>query len=186
MTSEIILPTQFNNIGDGSLQLSNIKVDADYCKKWNETMQDFVVLTKNGNLISNSLYRVGGMGAKPDGKNYFMLLKYVEAYYSADIMKGSKTKDPKHLEGRWCILDKDGIEKAIFDRFKSPYLVRDSCIYSIEQNYYNIETGEFYCHAYTSMSSSEYLFLNNEFDKDLSKRGVMKINKKDGTWVLFV
>jgi hypothetical protein len=35
------------------------------------------------------------------------------------------------------------------------------------------------------MNSNEYLFLNNEYDKDESKRGVMKINKKDGTWELF-
>lgn len=167
------------------LELSKITLREDYCKEWNENATDFVVLTKDEQLINKSIYRVGGMGSKPDGKNYFMLLKYVEAYYPADIMKMSKNKDPKHLESRWCILDKDGIEKVVFDNFKSPYLVRNSCIYSIDQHYYNIETGEFYCHAYTSMTSSEYLFLKNEFDKDISKRGVMKINKKDGTWELF-
>ncbi len=167
------------------LQLSKITLREDYCKEWNENMHDFVVLTKNEQLINKSIYRVGGLGSKPDGKNYFMLLKYVEAYYPADIMKSCQNKDPKHLQGRWCILDKDGNEKVLFDTFKSPYLVKNSCIYSIEQNYYNIETGELYCKAYTSMSSSEYLFLNNEFDNDLTKRGVMKINKKDGTWELF-
>lgn len=179
------LPSFVNYVDSSGLQLSQIKVDEDYCKKWNERMTDFVVLTKNGELISNSLYRVGGMGGKPDGKNYFMLLKYVEDYYSADIMRMSKSKDSKHLSGQWCIIDKNGIEKVVFESFKSPYLVKDSCIYSIDQTYYNIETGELYCKAYTQMSSSQYLFLSNEYDDDKSRRGVIKIDKKTGTWELF-
>jgi len=35
------------------------------------------------------------------------------------------------------------------------------------------------------MKSEQYVFLNNEFDKDKSRRGVMKINKADGTFELF-
>ena len=62
------------HVGSSALQLSNIQVNEEYCKKWNERMTDFVVLTKDGELVSNSLYRVGGMGGKPDGKNYFLLL----------------------------------------------------------------------------------------------------------------
>jgi hypothetical protein len=114
-----------------------------------------------------------------------MLLKYVEAYYPANIMQMSKSTDPKHLEGRWVIIDENGVEKVVFESFKHGWLVADSVIYSLDQKYYNIETGEFYCQSFTSMSSDEYLFLNNEFDKDESKRGVMKINKKDGTFELF-
>lgn len=185
----IAVPSAHNsgntNVGSSALQLSQIKVDEDYCKKWNETMNDFVVLTKNGELISNSLYRVGGMGGKPDSKNYFMLLKYVEDYYSADIMRMSKSKDSKHLSGRWCIIDKNGIEKVVFESFKSPYLVNGSCIYSLDSKYYNIETGELYCYASTSMQSNEFLFLENRYDDDKSKRGVMKISKKTGIWELF-
>jgi hypothetical protein len=173
-------------VDSSALQLSSIQVDTEYCKKWNERMTDFVVLTKNGELVSNSLYRVGGMGCKPDGKNYFMLLKYVEDYYPADILKMSGNKDPKHLSGRWCIIDKNGIEKVVFESFKSPYLMNDSCIYSIDQNYYNIETGKHYCKAYTSMKSKDFLFLENAYDDDKSRRGVIKVCKKTGTWELFV
>jgi len=108
------------------LQLSKINVDDKYCKEWNEKMTDFVVLTKNGEMISKSLYRVGGMGGKPDGKGYFMLLKYVEAYYSAEILRISKAKNPKHLSGRWCIIDSNGVEKKEFNQFDNPYLVRHS------------------------------------------------------------
>jgi len=35
------------------------------------------------------------------------------------------------------------------------------------------------------MNTVDYLFLDNRYDNDKSKRGVMKINKKDGTWELF-
>jgi hypothetical protein len=72
-----------------------------------------------------------------------------------------------------------------FDEYKSPYIVADSCIYSIDKNYYNIETGEFYCQASTVMKSTDYLFLDNQYDKDLSKRGVIKINKKSGIWEVY-
>ena len=174
---------------NGELQLSPIEVNEDYCKKWNENLTDFVVLTRNGELVNNTLYRVGGMNTPKLGEdNYFMLIKHVEAFYPKRIMemtKGRGNPDPKHLEGRWCILDKNGIEKVEFKAFDCPYLVRDSCIYSINSKYYNIETGEFYCDCSHSVSSNDFLFLENHYDKDKSKCGVMKINKRDGTWELF-
>lgn len=180
------------DVGSSALQLSPIQVNEEYCKEWNERMTDFVVLTKNGELISNSLYRVGGFGGDIK-QDYFMLLKYVEAIYEMDFLKrcypNKSNKElelqKKHLEGCWCILDKNGVEKKVFDHFKTPYIKKGSCIYSVDSNYYNIETGEFYCNSSKSMESSEYLFLENQYDKDLSKKGVMKINKKDGSWSVF-
>lgn len=182
--SDLIRVIPFNKNSDG-LQLCPIQVKEEYLKKWNEISRDFVCLTKNGELISNSLYRLGGLNFNLNLKKdrYFMLLKHVEAFYPDTI---TKVKDRKpHLESRWVILDKNGIEKVEFKQFASPYLVKDSCIYSIDGKYYNIETGEFYCDSRTSMKSSDYIFLENAYDKDESKRGVMKINKNDGTWELF-
>jgi hypothetical protein len=178
-------------VNDG-LQLSPIRVNQEYLKEWNNNSDDFVCLTKNGKLISKSLYRVGGFGGDIK-QDYFMLLKYVEAIYDYDFIKKcypNKSRNElelqrKHLEGRWCIIDKNGVEKKEFKQFESPYIKKGSCIYSIDSNYYNIETGEFYCNTSKSMESSEYLFLENQYDKDLSKKGVMKINKKDGTWSVF-
>ena len=181
-----------NKSGDNALQLSPIQVKDEYCKEWNESATDFVVLTKNGELISNSLYRVGGMGADIK-KDYFLLLKYVEAIYDFKFIKecypNKNTSQleslRKHLEGRWCIIDINGNEKVEFNQFDRPYLVSNSCIYSIKSNYYNIETGEFYCNSSSAMSSTHYLFLENNYDGNKSRRGVMKIDKKDGTWELF-
>jgi hypothetical protein len=174
----------------GALQFSKIDINEDYCKKWNVRPKDFICLTRNGELLRPTLYRIGGLNTPKLNKDeYFMLIKHVEAYYSKDIMKGSKSQDPKHLDGWWCILDKHGNEKVVFEPAKYPltypYLVADSCIYSIGGKYHNIETGEFYCDTSSSMTSADFLFLENRFDKDKSRRGVMKINKKSGLWELF-
>ena len=173
------------NIGSG-LQLSQISVKEEYCKKWNIHLNDFVCLTKNGELLRPTLYRIGGLN-NPNLKtdNYFMLIKHVEAFYPKDILRMSKSTDPKHLESRWCIIDKNGNEKVEFKAFESAYLVKDSCIYSVGSNYYNIETGKCYGRGSTSMQSKDFLFFDNSFDKDESKRGVMKIDKKNGIWELF-
>ncbi len=169
----------------GNLQLSPISINEDYAKKWNETSKDFVMLTKNGQLVSENLYRVGGLGADIT-KDYFMLLKYVEAHYSKEIMQMSKSKDDRHLEGRWVIIDKYGVEKIEFEKYEHGWIISDSCIYSLNGNYYNIETKEFYGNASVCIKSTNFIFLENNYDKDESKRGVMKINKKDGSWELFV
>ena len=169
-----------------NLQLSKIIIREDYQRKWNISCNDFLVLTKEGKLLRATLYRIGGLN-DPDLEHdrYFMLLKYVESFYPKEIMKMSKSKDNKHLEGKWCILDKEGNEKVEFDSFKNPYLIKNSCIYSINSNYFNVETGEFYCYSHNSFESENYLFLNNEFDKNKSKRGVLKIDKISGKMELF-
>ena len=74
-----------NNIG---LQLSKISVNEEYAKKWNVDLNDFVCLTKNGELISNNLYRIGGLNNPNLEKDkYFMLIKHVEAIYDFDFIK---------------------------------------------------------------------------------------------------
>ncbi len=166
----------------GELYLAPIKVNDDYRKKWNIHSTDFVCLTKDGALISDKLYRVGGF--KPNIKDdYFLIIKHVEAFYDDDITRVKKEK--AHLEGRWCILDKNGVEKVEFPSYKSPYLVTDSCMYTLDNKCYNIETGECYGDSNNKLQSKDYVFLENKFDDDKSKRGVKKINKKDGSWELF-
>lgn len=91
----------------------------------------------------------------------------------------------KYLKSQWCIIDKEGTEKIVFNSFQNPYLVEDSCIYSLDSNYFNIETGEKYCYSSTSMTAKDFIFLKNEFDDDKSKRGVMIINKNTGGVELF-
>lgn len=179
-----MIPTRQTG-ADSPLQFSSIVLRAEYAHKWNAShMNDFIGLTKNGELIRDTLYRIGGMGTPKLGKDeYFLLLKYVEAFYPDSITKIAK--DKPHLESRWCIMDKEGNEKVEFKPFASPYLVNDSVIYSLNSEYRNIETDEFYGYSSSSMQSDEFLFLDNRFDKDVSRRGIMKIHKKTGAWELF-
>ncbi len=179
-------PVQISKVDPGNnapLQLCKISINEEYRVKWNIHENDFLCLTKNGHLISNSLYRTGMFTPNLKEDKYFLLMKHVEAFYDDSITKDSKRKH--HLESRWCILDSNGVEKVVFPSFKTPYLIKDSCIYAIENKYYNIENGEYYGTSYSNMQSIEFLFLEKKYDDDKSKRGVMKINKKDGSWELF-
>lgn len=163
------------------LELKPIKLDPKYSKKWNNRLDDYLHLYKDGELVSDTLYRTGMFGGKVKD-NYFLMLKHVEAIYPDDI---TKEKDRKpHLESQWCIIDKNGVERVNFKQFDNPYIT-GGVVYSMNNKFYNIETGELYCHSYDSMRSDDYIFLNNAYDDDKSKRGVMKINKADGTYELF-
>ena len=168
------------------IQIAYIKINEDYAKKWNVHLHNFVCLTKNGELLRPTLYRISGIGTdKIKGKKYFMLLKYVEASYSKLITNFTGRKDPKHLEGRNCIIDQFGTEKVEFKQFESPYLVNDSCIYTIDSKYYNIETKKLYCQSFSSLNSKKYLFLENKYDNNKERIGVFKIDKATGEFELF-
>lgn len=172
-----------NNIK--GLHLGKITVNEDYRKEWNIYETDFLLLCKDGVPLRNTLYRTGWSTPDLTRDKYFLLLKHVEAYYDKNILEMCKNTDPKHLESRWVIIDWLGNEKVEFKPFDSPYLVKDSVIYTCNNRFYNIETGELYCESFHSFKSKEFLFLNNEYDKDESKRGVLKIHKGLGTFELF-
>ena len=174
----------FNDVYDGVLRMSQIILNEDYKKKWNEHSDDFFMLTRNGEPIRDTLYRAGAMGGMKEGQDYFMILKYTEDQYKDNITKDPKAKN--HLKAQWVILNKEGEEKVVNNQFDSMYLVSNSIIYHVGGKYYNIESGEFYCDASgSSMDSKEYLFLNNTYDNDKSRRGVMRINKKTGEYKLY-
>lgn len=166
-----------------SITLVPVALDEEYAKKWNtEHCRDYVHVYKDGKKVSDTLYRVGGFGGDIETP-YFLLLKYIEEYYEDNITKIKK--DKPHLAGYWCIINSDGKEMVVFDSFKTPYL-HGGVTYSVDSNYYNIETGELYGNSHGgTMGTDEFLFLNNRYDKDHSRRGVIKINKHDGTYELF-
>jgi hypothetical protein len=168
------------------IQLSPIQVKPDYLKKWNETSRDFFFLTLNEVPIRQTLYRIGGFNyPNPETDKYFLLLKHTEAFYSKDILKITKSANPRHLASSWVIIDSKGNELFEAENYEPIYLIKNSCIYSYKGNYYNIETGESYGSNYSKMESENYLFVNNEYHKDTSKRGVLKVNKLTGESELF-
>ncbi len=161
---------------NNGLEFRPILFGEDYRKQWNINCCDYVSLYKGGKPVNDSVYRIGGMGANLND-DYMLILKYVEEFYDDRIT--TNKKDKPHLGSRWCIVDRYGKERVEFNQFEVPYLVKGTHIYSINSNYYNIETGEFYCNASSAIESIEYLFLYDY------KKGVIKINKKDGSFELF-
>lgn len=196
MTDLQITPLVNTNTDNSPLQLSPIQVNQDYLNEWNEQRtMDFVCLTKNGEMLRPTLYRVGGLNNPKVGKDrYFMLLKYTEDIYDLAFIKrcypAKNFKEQelarKHLKSEWCILDKDGNEIIVFpNNLYYPSLIKDSCIYTIDNKFYNLETFECYGKATSSFQSTEFLFLNTQYDDNKERRGVIKINKQDGSWELF-
>lgn len=182
------LATRPEPLTGGPLVLCPVTVNAAYAKEWDATLGDFLLLTRNGEVLRDTLYRVGGMGTKDvAGKPYFILLKHIESFYPADIIRMSRSgrKDGKHLASHACILDHLGNERVVCNQFAYPYLVKNSAIYSIEGDYSNIETGENYGKPSKTMETTEYLFLDFPYHKDEARRGVLKINKKNNASELF-
>lgn len=165
------------------LKLVPVNVDEDYSKKWNlHLMNDFMILLKNGLPINTSLYREGGFKIDLNA-DYFLILKYHEGYYKDEITKIAA--DKPHLDGRWAIYDKNGTEKIVFKSFESPYL-QGGLIYSLNNGYHNIETGESYIDFSTnSMHTDKYIFVDDSYNKDKNKRGILRINKFNGKTKLY-
>lgn len=164
------------------VHVSPIRINDDYKNQWNIHSEDFVCLTKNGKLITNSLYREGGIGGFKLNEPYSLILKYVESYYDDNITTDLNKK--RHLAGLWCIVNNQGIEKVVFARHKTPYLT-GGIIYSLDRHYYNIETNELICKGSEHMCSEDFVFINNRFDEDKSRRGVWKVNKETGECEIF-
>lgn len=169
-----------NQLNDSKLKLSPIKVDENYRDKWNIYFDDFFVLTKGDSLVRNTLYCTGPFFSNLNDE-YFLLIKHTEDYYQDSITTDSKRK--LHLKKQWCIIDKHGNEKVEFSEFKSPYLIKDSAIYSVDGNFFNIESGYLYCKTSSYIESKQYLFLKNVNDESRDK-GVYQIDKTYGTFIL--
>ena len=155
--------------------------DEKYSKKWNIYMNDYVQLADDdGNLISDSVYRLGGFFSWNNFNKgeYFDLLKYTEEYFGDNITKDKKQK--RHLEGRPCIVDKNGVEKVVAEACDSIYIRNNSVIYSRDKGLYNIETGEYYGKPSTEINGEKYIIIENRWEKDENLKGVFMIDKKTG------
>ncbi len=162
------------DVKDDSLKLSQFTINPAYAKKWQVNLHDFVILSRNNQPIRNTLYRLGGVNYPSLANDkYFMLLKQVEAFYDASITKHTGSR-PEHLAQCWTIIDKFGEEKLQFKEFEMPYLVKNSILYSLDGEYFNIETKESYGSG-NVIESNDYVFIG-----DYSKNIVKRINKLNG------
>lgn len=183
-----------NSTVKNKVELKPVVLDDEYRKKWRVHQNDFYHLYVNGIRANDSLYRVGGFGTKLNEK-YFILLKQVESTYDKKIMSETKKfaekmgdkhdNNPRHLANCSCIIDENGVEKKVFQQFDSPWTL-GGCIYKLNNQYRNIETDELILESSGNcMSSNDYLFVNDEFNRDKEKRGVVRICKWNGKTKLY-
>jgi hypothetical protein len=172
----------------GNVVLKEYGFTEAYRKKWNISGNDYVQLyTKEGVKISENVYRVGGVGFHLKDK-YFMLIKYYEGTYITQYERNPKDNGKKKncFSNHWVILNSDGVEKVQLTSSHSAYLTGGP-VYSINQKYYNIETGEYYCESRSCLQSNDFIFLEHTYNwnKEETPLGVYKISKKDGTFEIF-
>lgn len=165
-----------------NLKLKPAELSPEYRKEWNVHETDILQLYDGDEKISENLYRIGGLGTQLKDQ-YFCLLKLVEGYYSDSITKDPKQK--KHLATCHVALNLDGEEVFQTNSFQYLYLlggVLCSTEIAGSKILVNLLTSEIIIKEYSStFSSDEYLFVENRFDKDKTKRGVFQISKADGS-----
>lgn len=148
-----------------------------YMNEYNIRNNDYFHLKINGEVNTNIIYRMGGLTNLATIKNdkYFMLLKYKEIH----------DEYGSFLKGYWVMLNHKGQELMEFEPYDNVYPIKNTPIYVINSKYGNAETREIYCESTSPrMETNNFLFLNNLYDKDPNKRGVLMINKNDGTYIV--
>lgn len=173
----------------GQVSLSKISLCETYREEWNVHMDDFYVMSKDGELLRPTLYRKGGINYPDLSKDtYFMLLKYKESFYEDRIMEmcgENAPKSNKYLDGIWCIFDRDGNELWENEgrSIHSPYLVKNAPIFSVGGNYYNLLTKKYLGSPSSVIQNEFFMIFDNKFEKDEDVKGIIKISKLDGTFV---
>ena len=51
-------------------------------------------------------------------------------------------------------------------------------------HFINVETGEIFPSSSSAIKSENYIFIEDQFNNDKSKRGVIKLHKFTGKWEL--
>ena len=164
------------------ITLEPIVYSPEYIKKWNQYAgTEFVQIYSNGVLLNDNVYCTNFYWSDKtlqEDSVYFQLVKVVEAYYADNI-----TEDPikkPHLAKYQCIINSEGVETYVHYRSSSEHLYLNKCIYHIGSKYFSARTNELICESYTKLESEDYLFLDNAYDTDTSRRGIIQACKRTG------
>jgi hypothetical protein len=164
------------------IEFSPIVLTDEYAKKWNERSSDFFKIYKDGVPVSEKIYRQGGLFNKNDlNQPYFQIIRYSEALHDRKTFPKHTTEQLRHLKPTWVIIDsKTGEEVYEFaNSLDNGRIFKNSILCSYKNSIFNIKSGEKLVEnlSVSSLESSEFLFVDNSFDTDKSKRGVYKIHK---------
>jgi len=139
------------------MEITKAIITDEYRKIWNIGRQDDFIHI-NGR---STLYRVGGHRLNPQG--YSLILKYEEAQYSKEVVRITNSHlNANYLRGVWCIINDLGEEVREFEYLQSPYLVKDSILYTLNDKCYSIIDGSCYGSDYKKVECGDYLFLEQQ------------------------
>jgi len=162
------------------VELKPAVLTKEYIKEWNIYNPKLYNIYVDGVKKSDKLYTMGVFPANLENP-YFLILLHREALYELHIEANPEKR--KHLESVFTIITNKGEVKKEFNSFNSPYLL-GGLIYVLNNSYYNIETGEKYLNTSHSINTENYLFLDNRYDSVESRKGVMQLDKRTGTYTI--
>ena len=134
---------------------------------------DYCHLYKDGKQISKEIFRKGGMcGGFKDG--FCQLINY-------KITKNKKKYGGNYTFGEHCIIDETG--KIVFrqEGMLDHIYLQGGMIVASDGKYYNLLTGEKIAEGYSSVSSDDYIFVQNYI---AGKQKVYEIEKKTGKVII--
>ncbi len=158
------------------LQFVKVELNPEYKEKF-QIDTEFVKSFKNGKLLNDSLYKIPFLSGIKDGDKYIIINKYIESVFNKRVLDITKNKNPNYLESTYCIIDSDGNEKVNFEPNETPYLIKNSCLYKLNNRYYNIETNYLYGESNKDVLKTKEFILIQVKDNE-----VIKINKENGSF----
>lgn len=137
-----------------------------------KNQQRYSKLYKNGVLLSNDFFRLGGMSYGFEKKPYCMLIVYRNIH--------------NETWGNHCIIDKDGKIVLEADEYDSNFYYFKGVIASKKGVVYNLLSGQPIVKSTKMFESSDFYFIEHNYDYEKKyPLGVYKINKNTGEYEIF-
>lgn len=157
---------------DYRIELRDAELSDNFKKKYHVDHSGYGYLYINGNKVSDTLYRYGGLSSVKhlNKHKYEAIVKYVPAKYTAEEKK--KFKEWKcsvgdyYLKETWVIIDTDsGEEMMEFGQFDMPYIHNNIAVH--KRTYYYIPTREVILdNVYSSTIETEtYIVISQDYQK---------------------
>jgi hypothetical protein len=146
-----------------------MKVD----KTINDNRERYSRLYRDGNLISDKLFRLGGLNYGFEKKPYTSLLVY--------------NNYPNETWGSHCIIDMNGkIVLEAESSFDTSFYYLDGVIAKYKDTFINLLTGMPIVKSYsTYMKSKDFFFVESKDYEKKFPEGVFKINFRTGEYEIF-
>lgn len=129
-------------------------------------------LYKNGILLSNELFRLGGLDHGFEKKPYASIIVYHNY--------------PKETWGNHCIIDTNGKIVLEAEKYDSSFYYLDGVIAKKKDTFINLITGQPIVKSYSSyMKSKDFFFVESKDYEKKFQEGVYKINFRTGEYEIF-